>query len=95
MKNETVDAYELEKVKNKFEANNVFGEINVLNKAMNLAYFEMLGDAAWINSEVKEHNSVTTDEIRSTAQRIFRPENSSTLRYVADPTAAPAASDEA
>lgn len=95
MKNETVGEYELEKVKNKFEANNVFGEINVLNKAMNLAYFEMLGDAAWINSEVKEHNSVTTDEIRSTAQRIFRPENSSTLRYVADPTAAPAASDEA
>lgn len=95
MKNETVGDYELEKVKNKFEANNVFGEINVLNKAMNLAYFEMLGDAAWINSEVAEHNSVTPDEIRSTAQRIFRPENSSTLRYVADPTAAPATTDEA
>ena len=95
MKNETVGEYELEKVKNKFEANNVFGEINVLNKAMNLAYFEMLGDAAWINSEVEEHNSVTTDDIRSTAQRIFRPENSSTLRYVADPSAAPTASDEA
>lgn len=95
MKNETVGDYELEKVKNKFEANNVFGEINVLNKAMNLAYFEMLGDAAWINSEVAEHNSVTPDEIRSTAQRIFRPENSSTLRYVADPTVAPATTDEA
>lgn len=95
MKNEPVGEYELEKVKNKFEANNVFGEINVLNKAMNLAYFEMLGDAAWINSEVAEHNSVTPDEIRTTAQRIFRPENSSTLRYVADPTAAPATTDEA
>lgn len=95
MKNETVGDYELEKVKNKFEANNVFGEINVLNKAMNLAYFEMLGDAAWINSEVAEHNSVTPDEIRTTAQRIFRPENSSTLRYVADPTATPATTDEA
>lgn len=95
MKNEPVGDYELEKVKNKFEANNVFGEINVLNKAMNLAYFEMLGDAAWINSEVAEHNSVTPDEIRTTAQRIFRPENSSTLRYVADPTAAPTTTDEA
>lgn len=84
---ELVGTYELEKVKNKFEANNVFGEINVLNKAMNLAYFEMLGDAAMINSEVAEHNSVTREEIRETSQRIFRLENSSTLLYIADPEA--------
>ena len=87
LKTETVGDYELEKVKNKFEANNLFGEINVLNKAMNLAYFEMLGDAAMINDEVAEHNSVTPAEIRETSQRIFRPENSSTLLYIADPKA--------
>ncbi|MCC8063330.1 MAG: insulinase family protein [Rikenellaceae bacterium] len=87
MKNEPVGDYELEKVKNKFEANNVFGEINVLNKAMNLAYFEMLGDAAMINSEVAEHNSVTAAEIMETSRRVFRPENSSTLLYIADPEA--------
>lgn len=87
LKTEPVGDYELEKVKNKFEANNLFGEINVLNKAMNLAYFEMLGDAAMINDEVAEHNSVTKEEIRETSQRIFRPENSSTLLYIADPEA--------
>ncbi|WP_071134365.1 M16 family metallopeptidase [Millionella massiliensis] len=87
MKNEPVGDYELEKVKNKFEANNVFGEINVLNKAMNLAYFEMLGDAALINDEVAQHNSVTRDEIQEVSRRIFRPENSSTLLYIADPEA--------
>lgn len=87
MKNEPVGDYELEKVKNKFEANNVFGEINVLNKAMSLAYFEMLGDAAMINNEVAEHNSVTAAEIMETSQRVFRPENSSTLLYIADPEA--------
>ncbi len=84
MKNEPVGDYELEKVKNKFEATNVFGEINVLNKAMNLAYFEMLGDAAMINDEVAEHNSVTVAEIMETSRRVFRPENSSTLLYIAD-----------
>lgn len=78
----SIEAYELEKVKNKFEANNVFGEINVMNKAMNLAFFEMLGDAAMINSEVEEHNSVIEDEIRITADKLFRVENSSTLRYL-------------
>lgn len=87
MKREPVGDYELEKVKNKFEANNVFGEINVLNKAMNLAYFEMLGAAAMINSEVAEHNSVTVAEIMETSRRVFRPENSSTLLYIADPEA--------
>lgn len=87
MKTEAVGDYELEKVKNKFEATNVFGEINVLNKAMNLAYFEMLGDAELINSEVAEHNSVTKDEILDTSRRVFRPENSSTLLYIAAPEA--------
>lgn len=90
LKTEPVSDYELEKVKNKFEANNVFGEINVLNKAMNLAYFEMLGDAAMINTEVAEHNSVTPEEIQSVSQRIFRPENSSTLLYLADAEASAA-----
>lgn len=79
-----IEPYEMEKVKNKFEANNVFGEINVMNKAMNLGFFEMLGDASRINTEVEEHNSVTIDEIRQTTARLFRPENSSTLRYLSD-----------
>lgn len=87
LRTELVGNYELEKVKNKFEANNIFGEINVLNKAMNLAYFEMLGDAGMINTEVQEHNSVTREEILETSKRLFRPENSSTLLYIADPEA--------
>lgn len=75
--------YEMQKVKNKFEANNVFGEINVLNKAMNLAFFEMVEDAAMINQEVEQHNSVTHDEIVQTSQKLFRRKNSNTLRYMA------------
>ncbi len=81
---EPVGDYELEKVKNKFEATYLFGEINVLNKAMNLAYYELLGDAALINTEVEEHRSVTAAEIAATAQGLFRLENSSTLWYRAE-----------
>lgn len=77
-----VEDYELLKVKNKFEANQVFGEINVMNKAMNLAFFEMLGDADIINQEVERHNSVTKQEIINTAQSIFRVENSNILYYL-------------
>ncbi|WP_294596823.1 pitrilysin family protein [uncultured Rikenella sp.] len=84
LQSEPVGDYELEKVKNKFEATQIFSELNVLNKAMNLAYFEMLGDAALIDTEVAEHNSVTAQEIQEVSRRLFRRENSSTLLYLAE-----------
>ena len=74
-------AYEIEKVKNKFEANTLFGELNVMNKAMNLGFYEMLGDLALINREVGLYRAVGDDDIRSFSSRTFRPENSSTLIY--------------
>ena len=73
--------YEIEKVKNKFEANTLFGELNVMNKAMNLGFYEMLGDLGLINREVERYRAVTADDIRSFSNRTFRPENSSTLIY--------------
>ena len=74
-------AYEIEKVKNKFEANTLFGELNVMNKAMNLGFYEMLGDLALINREVDRYRAVTGEDIRSFSRRTLRPENSSTLIY--------------
>ncbi|MDY5240854.1 MAG: pitrilysin family protein [Alistipes senegalensis] len=74
-------AREIEKVKNKFEANTLFGELNVMNKAMNLGFYEMLGDLALINREVGLYRAVGDDDIRSFSSRTFRPENSSTLIY--------------
>src|SRR5690606_10328976 len=46
-----VEQYELEKVKNKIESTMVFAEMAILEKAMNLAYFELLGDADGFNHE--------------------------------------------
>ena len=74
-------AREIEKVKNKFEANTLFGELNVMNKAMNLGFYEMLGDLALINREVGLYRAVGDDDIRSFSSRTFRPENSSALIY--------------
>ena len=73
--------YEIEKVKNKFEANTLFGELNVMNKAMNLGFYEMLGDLELINREVDLYRAVTDEQICSFSSRTFRPENSSTLIY--------------
>ena len=81
LKNEPASTYELEKVKNKFEANTLFGELNVMNKAMNLCYYEFLGDLPLVNREVSEYRSIDAERIFDFARRIFRPENSSTLIY--------------
>ena len=76
-----ISDYELEKVKNKFEANTLFGELNVMNTAMNLGYYEMIGDLSLINREVEIYRSLTSGDISDFASRIFRKENSSTLIY--------------
>lgn len=76
-----ISDYELEKVKNKFEANTIFGELNVMNKAMNLGYYEMTGDLALINREVDIYRSLQRNDIADFSRRIFRKENSSTLIY--------------
>ena len=81
LQTESAAARETEKVKNKFEANTLFGELNVMNKAMNLGFYEMLGDLALINREVDLYRAVGDEEIRSFCRSTFRPENSSTLIY--------------
>ena len=78
-----ISDYEIEKVKNKFESVYQFGQLSGLNKAMNLAYYELLGDAELINHEIEKYRSVSKDEIIQTALTLFRNENSSTLYYLA------------
>jgi zinc protease len=78
-----IDDTELEKVKNKIESTHIFSEMNVLNKAMNLAFAELIGDAALINSEVAKYMEVTKQQIMHQAQEIFKETNCSTLYYKA------------
>ena len=80
---ELVPVDELTKVKNKMESTMVFSEMSLLDKAMNLAYFELLGDADQLNSETQKYLDVSAEEIRTQAAHIFRKENSSTLYYLA------------
>lgn len=76
-----VSDYEMEKVKNKFEANMLMGEINVMNKAMNLGFYAMIGNLELLNTEADIYRSITREELMSFAERVFTPNNSSTLIY--------------
>ena len=75
---------DLQKVKNKFTASNEFGNINILDKAMNLAYYELLGDAEMINTEIQSYLDVTSDDIIKVANTVFTETNCSTLYYLND-----------
>lgn len=79
-----VSAYELQKVVNKFESNDLFSNINYLNKATNLAYYELLDKAENIDSEIEKYKGVTSRTLKEVAERAFVEENSSTLYYRAD-----------
>ncbi|RVU02783.1 insulinase family protein [Mucilaginibacter limnophilus] len=81
---ELVPADELTKVQNKTESTMVFAEMALLEKAMNLAFFELLGDAGQLNNETKKYLAVTAEEIQRQAKAIFRKNNSSTLVYLAE-----------
>lgn len=81
IKTNPVDEKELVKVKNKAESFLAFGETNILNRAMNLAYFEMLGNAADVNLEIEKYKAVTIEQIQQVANDIFRKEVSNTIRY--------------
>lgn len=78
---EKMENRELQKVKNKIESTMVLSRMNVLDKAMNLAFAETLGDANKVNLEVEKYRAVSPENLVETAQQIFRPENSTTLYY--------------
>ena len=75
------DEQELEKVKNKFESTQIFGNINYLNVATNLAWFELLGRAEDMEKEVERYRAVTAGQLQKVAQSAFRKENGVILYY--------------
>ncbi|MFA5419180.1 MAG: pitrilysin family protein [Bacteroidales bacterium] len=75
---------ELKKIKNKIEANLIFARMPVLNKAMNLGYFHMLGDADDWNREAEKYQRVTRADIVEQARTMLVPSKQNTLTYYAD-----------
>jgi predicted Zn-dependent peptidase len=82
--NSAPSSNELEKVKNQAISSLAFGEVQVLNRAMNLAYFSLLGDANLVNTEDEKLQGVNSQDILAQAQEILIENNSSTLYYHAN-----------
>lgn len=81
LKSETISDYELQKVVNRFEANDALSNTNSEERAANLAYFENLGNVELINTEVNKYRNVTISEIQNLSKRLFANNNSNILYY--------------
>ena len=81
IKNEILDAKELQKVINKTESVICFEDMSIMNRAHSLAYYELLGDADLMNKELGMYQRVTPSMIQHTAQQIFQDNNRNTLYY--------------
>lgn len=79
---EPVTDVEITKVKNKSESIMVFAEMSLLDKAMNLAHYELLGDAAGLNTEIDKYLAVTPARIQQAAKATFTKEQCSILQYL-------------
>jgi predicted Zn-dependent peptidase len=74
---------ELQKVKNRVESMLAFEDMSLLNRANNLAFYELIGDASLMNNEFSHYEAVTAAEMHEEAQHLFDEKNSNTLYYYA------------
>jgi zinc protease len=81
IKRNGVTEEELLKVKNQAESSLEFGEVEVMNRAMNLAFASLSGDAHMVNEEKKRIESVTVTDIGRMANSILKENNASVLYY--------------
>lgn len=73
---------ELQKIKNKIECSLEYAEVNILHKAMSLAFFELMGNADFINEEGEKYQNVTADDLCRIANTVFDKNNYLELRYI-------------
>jgi zinc protease len=76
-----IDDKELTKVKNKTESAILFEDMSLMNRASNLAMYELMGDVAFMNTELDKYLGVTAGEIQDLSASIFDDKNSSSLYY--------------
>ncbi|MBE9460391.1 M16 family metallopeptidase [Dyadobacter subterraneus] len=75
---------EVTKVKNQTEATLAFSEVELLNRAMNLAFAANAGNVDWANEDAEIIRNMKSEDLHEAAKNILRPENSSTLYYRAE-----------
>lgn len=77
------DSNELQKVKNQAETGIAGAEVELLNRAINLAYFTLLSNPDGFDEELKKVQAVTEEQIVETFRKLIRPDRENVLIYKA------------
>ncbi|MBT8231482.1 MAG: insulinase family protein [Saprospiraceae bacterium] len=80
--NSLVEKEELQKVKNGLLSSIAFSEVSIINKAINLAYFEMLKDADMINNQEEEYINIVPEDLQRVSKELFKKTNCCEILYL-------------
>ena len=78
-KNTLISTPDLNRLRMKGKTSKAFQEQGLLNRAMNLSFFELLGDAHGINEEEAIYNAIQASHLQDYAKSLFNPSNCSRL----------------
>lgn len=78
--NQPMEENELIKVKNKHKTGKVFSEQSLLNRVMNIAFFENLGVLHELNNELEKYDEITASDIQNFSSTVFLKTNRSILQ---------------
>ncbi len=76
----------LQKIKNQSESMKIYESIQLLNRAMNLAYYAHLGDPAVYWQEFEQKVSCEAAELSTWAKRLLQEDQASVLYYQSNPS---------
>lgn len=83
IKSNEISLLEMQKVKNQGKSTIGFGEVELLNRVMNIAFAANAGDVNYCNQEMEKIDNVSQEDILNMAQKVLKTENCSTLLYKA------------
>jgi len=78
---EGLSEVELQKVKNQSETAIAGADVELLHRALNLAYFTLLGNPDGFEQELERIRNVSKDSLEETFKKLIRPEKENTLIY--------------
>jgi len=81
LKDVKIPTEELEKVKNGLISSICFSEVSIIHKAINIAYYEMLGDVSLINRQEEDYIKISAEDIQRVAKETFVKKNCSEINY--------------
>lgn len=84
IKNANITDIELDKVKHQALATAAFGEVELLNRVMNIAFAANAGDVNYCNQDKDKIEAITAEMMHEQATEVLRSDNCSTLIYGAE-----------